>query len=240
MAVQEREFRLDGLLVAVEEARVGESLERLAAPQAERLAQQSRRRGRVLALQRRMSFGGEPTEPGGVQGPGCQLKAVTACLGGDPVAAEQLAEAGDVDLEPVPPLGCFLRPHLGQELPGGHRVPLGEGEGGQDGPGQVPADRYRPSVTCYHLKRPEDTDLHWSIFAPTAGRKGGDSGPGDPEGMTRKERQQIQIVGLAVAGDTDRATALIAEHLAEFPGDELIGFVQAWLLRPAADSGDAC
>jgi len=57
--------------------------------------------------------------------------------------------------------------------------------------------------------------------------------------MTRKERQQIQIVGLAVAGDTDRATALIAEHLAEFPDDELIGLVQAWLVRPPADDGGA-
>lgn len=45
----------------------------------------------------------------------------------------------------------------------------------------------------------------------------------------RRERQQVQIVQFAVAGDKDRATGLIAEHLAEFPDDELIGFIQAWL-----------
>jgi hypothetical protein len=186
-----------------------------------------------------MPLGGEPAEPGGVQGPGRQLKAVTACLGDDPVATEQLAETGDVDLQTVPPLGQLLRPHLGEELPGGHRMPLGEGEGDQDSPGQLPADRYKTAVIRCHLKRPEHTDLHWSIFAPTADRKSGESGQGDRDGMTRRERQQIQIVGLAVARDTDRATALIAEHLAEFPDDELIGLVQVWLLRPPADDGDA-
>ena len=35
----------------------------------------------------------------------------------------------------------------------------------------------------------------------------------------RRERQLVQIVRLAVDGDTDRASGLIAEHLAEFPGD---------------------
>jgi hypothetical protein len=57
--------------------------------------------------------------------------------------------------------------------------------------------------------------------------------------MTRRERQQAQIVRLAAAGDTDRATALIAEHLTEFPADELISSVQAWLLIPHVDDGDA-
>ena len=44
----------------------------------------------------------------------------------------------------------------------------------------------------------------------------------------RKERQQVQIVVLAVIGDLDRASGLAAEHLAEFPGDELIQRVQVW------------
>jgi hypothetical protein len=35
----------------------------------------------------------------------------------------------------------------------------------------------------------------------------------------RRERQLVQIVQLAVDGDTTRASGLIAEHLAEFPGD---------------------
>jgi hypothetical protein len=42
-------------------------------------------------------------------------------------------------------------------------------------------------------------------------------------GRPRRERQQVQIVRLVVAGDTVRASGLIAEHLAEFPADQLIG-----------------
>jgi hypothetical protein len=48
-------------------------------------------------------------------------------------------------------------------------------------------------------------------------------------GRPRRERQLVQIVQLAVDGDTGRASGLIAEHLAEFPGDQLIGRVQAWM-----------
>jgi hypothetical protein len=44
----------------------------------------------------------------------------------------------------------------------------------------------------------------------------------------RKDRQQVQVVALAVIGDLDRASGLASEHLAEFPGDELIHQVQAW------------
>ena len=46
-------------------------------------------------------------------------------------------------------------------------------------------------------------------------------------GRPRRERQLAQIVQLAVDGDTARASGLTAEHLAEFPGDQLIGRVQA-------------
>jgi hypothetical protein len=38
----------------------------------------------------------------------------------------------------------------------------------------------------------------------------------------RRERQQVQVVRLAVCGDPDRGRALAAEHLAEFPEDELV------------------
>lgn len=38
-----------------------------------------------------------------------------------------------------------------------------------------------------------------------------------------------QIVQLTVEGDTNRASGLIAEHLAEFPGDQLISGIQAWM-----------
>jgi len=48
-------------------------------------------------------------------------------------------------------------------------------------------------------------------------------------GRPRRERQLAQIVQLAVDGDTGRASGLTAEHLAEFPDDQLIGRVQAWM-----------
>ena len=43
-----------------------------------------------------------------------------------------------------------------------------------------------------------------------------------------RPRRERRIVQIAVDGDTDRASGLIAEHLAEFPGDHLIRRVQAW------------
>ena len=48
-------------------------------------------------------------------------------------------------------------------------------------------------------------------------------------GQPRRERQLAQIVQLAVAGDTARASGLTADHLAEFPDDQLIGRVQTWM-----------
>ena len=48
-------------------------------------------------------------------------------------------------------------------------------------------------------------------------------------GQPRRQRQLAQIVQLAVDGDTGRASGLTAEHLTEFPSDELIGRIQAWL-----------
>jgi len=45
---------------------------------------------------------------------------------------------------------------------------------------------------------------------------------------SRRERQQVQVVALAVTGDLDRASGLASEHLAEFPGDELVAQVQRW------------
>jgi hypothetical protein len=50
-------------------------------------------------------------------------------------------------------------------------------------------------------------------------------------GRPRRERQLAQIVQLAVDGHTGRASGLTAEHLAEFPDDQLIGRVQAWMSR---------
>jgi hypothetical protein len=43
---------------------------------------------------------------------------------------------------------------------------------------------------------------------------------------TRRERQHVEIVGSMVAGDVDRGRALAADHLAEFPTDELISHIR--------------
>ena len=39
---------------------------------------------------------------------------------------------------------------------------------------------------------------------------------------TRRERQHVEIVGLLLAGDLGRGRALAADHLTEFPADQLI------------------
>jgi hypothetical protein len=42
---------------------------------------------------------------------------------------------------------------------------------------------------------------------------------------TRRERQHVEIVGLMLSGAVDRGRTLAAEHLAEFPTDELISYL---------------
>ena len=42
------------------------------------------------------------------------------------------------------------------------------------------------------------------------------------EGLTRCERQHVEIVALVLVGDVARARALRGAHLAEFPDDVLI------------------
>jgi hypothetical protein len=51
--------------------------------------------------------------------------------------------------------------------------------------------------------------------------------PAPAHRQPRRQRQQAQIVRLAVGGDWDRATGLAAEHLAEFPRDQLIRLLLA-------------
>jgi hypothetical protein len=62
-----------------------------------------------------------------------------------------------------------------------------------------------------------------------AGQAGADPTPLDaaelpmaPARATRRERQHIEIIGTALRGDGERARALGAEHLREFPNDVLI------------------
>ena len=74
--------------------------------------------------------------------------------------------------------------------------------------------------------------LAWQAWAA------GDAGAARPlacaatmaaRGRPRREQQLAQIVQLTVDGETGRASGLTAEHLAEFPDDQLIGRVQAWM-----------
>jgi hypothetical protein len=49
--------------------------------------------------------------------------------------------------------------------------------------------------------------------------------PPAPTGLTRRERQHLEIVTHTIAGDVVRASGLAREHLAEFPTDRLIAAV---------------
>ncbi len=40
--------------------------------------------------------------------------------------------------------------------------------------------------------------------------------------LPRERRQQVEVVCLAISGECERAFDLAAEHLTEFPGDELV------------------
>ncbi len=48
-----------------------------------------------------------------------------------------------------------------------------------------------------------------------------------PSAATRRERQHVEIVALAVAGDHARACALGSDHLREFPGDLVVAHLVA-------------
>jgi hypothetical protein len=44
--------------------------------------------------------------------------------------------------------------------------------------------------------------------------------------LSRAQRQQVEVICLAVSGECERAFDLAAEHLAEYPDDELVREVQ--------------
>jgi hypothetical protein len=46
--------------------------------------------------------------------------------------------------------------------------------------------------------------------------------PPPSAGLTRRERQHLEIVGAMLIGRLDRASGLAAEHLGEYPSDRLI------------------
>jgi hypothetical protein len=73
-------------------------------------------------------------------------------------------------------------------------------------------------------------DMAWQALAggdPAGAQSFARAAVAAAHGRSRKERQQAQIVQLAVTGHRTRASGLIAEHLAEFPGDELIQRIKA-------------
>jgi hypothetical protein len=47
-------------------------------------------------------------------------------------------------------------------------------------------------------------------------------------GMTRRQRQQVEVLALVVLGAHSRASALGREHLQEFPADELVRLALDW------------
>jgi hypothetical protein len=50
----------------------------------------------------------------------------------------------------------------------------------------------------------------------------GNGWPPPTSGLTRRERQHLEIVGAVLMGRLDRASGLAAEHLTEYPTDRLI------------------
>lgn len=80
---------------------------------------------------------------------------------------------------------------------------------------------------CLHLverclaRRPGFA-LALACQAAIVGRAPSTGWPPATAGLTRRERQHLDIVAAAVAGRLDRASGLAAEHLVEYPGDRLI------------------
>jgi hypothetical protein len=74
--------------------------------------------------------------------------------------------------------------------------------------------------------------LTWTAGDVAAARAQARAAVAAARGRPRRERQQVQIIQLALAGETGRATGLIAEHLAEFPADALVGRVLAKISGP--------
>jgi hypothetical protein len=60
-------------------------------------------------------------------------------------------------------------------------------------------------------------------------------------GLTRRERQHLDVVEAVLVGDIGRASGLAAEHLLEFPGDRMVAALAAGIRPPPAhgQGGDA-
>ena len=69
----------------------------------------------------------------------------------------------------------------------------------------------------------------WTLGETTQARILASAASDAAQRRPRRERQQVQIVCLAISGDRERASGLAAEHLAEFAGDDLIHRIRAWI-----------
>jgi hypothetical protein len=69
----------------------------------------------------------------------------------------------------------------------------------------------------------------WTLGETTRARILASAASDAAQQRPRRERQQVQIVRLAIGGDWERASGLAAEHLAEFAGDDLIHRIRAWI-----------
>jgi hypothetical protein len=69
------------------------------------------------------------------------------------------------------------------------------------------APTFALAIACQALAQPAGSPPGWP--PPTAG-------------LTRRERQHLDVVAAVLAGDAARASGLAAEHLVDFPGDRLV------------------
>jgi hypothetical protein len=69
----------------------------------------------------------------------------------------------------------------------------------------------------------------WTLGETTQARILASAASDAAQQRPRRERQQVQILRLAISGDNERASGLAAEHLAEFAGDDLIHRIRAWI-----------
>jgi len=144
------------------ELAVGKLGQRCAPPQAQGLTQQPSRRRRVLEAQRGAALRRQILEPVGVHGARRHLEGVTPGPADDAIAAEYLAQPGDIYLQPVPGGEIRTGPQPVQQLISGHRMPARQRERGQQRPRPGPADIHHPAVVIDNLERPEDAQLHGS------------------------------------------------------------------------------
>jgi hypothetical protein len=83
----------------------------------------------------------------------------------------------------------------------------------------------RPCCSLVHqcVEKAPTFALGWACEAVVAGMAPARTGwPPPTNGLTRRERQHLEIVRAVLDGRLDRASGLAADHLSEYPSDRLI------------------